>query len=76
MGARGGAAAPSARRRTTYVLIQFGHNDQPGKAERTTDLATEFPANLARYVDEVRAAGAMPVLVTPLTRRSSAPTAR
>lgn len=61
--------APDAPR-TTYVLIQFGHNDQPGKAERTTDLATEFPANIARYVDEARAAGATPVLVTPLTRRS------
>lgn len=53
----------------TWVLIQFGHNDQPGKPGRSTDLATEFPANLARYVDEVRAAGAVPVLVTPLTRR-------
>ena len=54
----------------TWVLIQFGDNDQPGKPGRSTDLATEFPANLARYVDEVRAAGAIPVLVTPLTRRS------
>jgi lysophospholipase L1-like esterase len=56
--------------RATYVLIQFGHNDQPGKAERSTDLATEFPANIARYVDEVKALGGTPVLVTPLTRRS------
>ncbi len=55
---------------TTYVFIQFGHNDQPGKAERSTDLATEFPPNLMRYVAETRAAGARPVLVTPLTRRS------
>ncbi|MES2959880.1 MAG: GDSL-type esterase/lipase family protein [Pseudomonadota bacterium] len=53
-----------------HVLIQFGHNDQPGKAERTTNLATEYPANLARYVSEVRAAGATPVLVTPLARRT------
>jgi len=53
----------------TYVLIQFGHNDQPGKPGRSTDLATEFPANMKRYVDEVRAAGGKPVLVTPLTRR-------
>ncbi|MDB5421572.1 MAG: hypothetical protein JWR59_1519, partial [Brevundimonas sp.] len=53
----------------TYVLIQFGHNDQPGKPGRSTDLATEFPANLKRYVEETRARGAMPVLVTPLTRR-------
>lgn len=53
----------------TYVLIQFGHNDQPGKPGRSTDLATEFPANMKRYVDEVRAAGGKPILVTPLTRR-------
>lgn len=54
---------------TTYVLIQFGHNDQPGKAERSTTLP-QFSANMRRYVDEVRAAGAQPVLITPLTRRS------
>ncbi|MHC9086966.1 rhamnogalacturonan acetylesterase [Luteimonas sp. RIT-PG2_3] len=52
-----------------YVLLQFGHNDQPGKPGRSTDLAREFPANLRRYVQEIRAAGAQPVLLTPLTRR-------
>ena len=56
--------------RRTYVLIQFGHNDQPGKPGRSTDYATEFPANMTRYVHEARAHGAVPVLVTPLTRRS------
>ena len=59
-----------AAHRDTYVLIQFGHNDQPGKAGRSTDLESEFPANIAAYVDEVRRAGANAVLVTPLTRRS------
>jgi lysophospholipase L1-like esterase len=53
----------------TYVLIQFGHNDAYGRAERLTDLKTQFPANLKRYVEEARAAGAHPVLVTPLSRR-------
>jgi lysophospholipase L1-like esterase len=53
----------------TWVLIQFGHNDQPGKPGRSTDLATEFPANLRLYVKEARAAGAEPILLTPLTRR-------
>ena len=56
--------------RKTYVLIQFGHNDQPGKPGRSTDFVTEFPANMKRYVDEARALGGVPVLVTPLTRRS------
>ncbi|WP_343650617.1 rhamnogalacturonan acetylesterase [Stenotrophomonas sp.] len=53
----------------TWVLIQFGHNDQPGKPGRSTDLQHEFPDNLRRYVQQVRAAGATPVLLTPLTRR-------
>jgi lysophospholipase L1-like esterase len=53
----------------TWILIQFGHNDQPGKPGRSTDLATEFPANLRRYVDEALSVGAHPVLLTPLTRR-------
>jgi lysophospholipase L1-like esterase len=53
----------------TYVLVQFGHNDQPGKPGRSTDLAAEFPANLKAYVADIRAAGGKPVLVTPLTRR-------
>jgi lysophospholipase L1-like esterase len=53
-----------------HVLVQFGHNDQPGKPGRSTDLATEFPANLRQFVRDVRAAGGVPVLATPLTRRS------
>jgi len=53
----------------TWVLIQFGHNDQPGKPGRSTDLKTGYPENLRSYVREARAAGAIPVLVTPLTRR-------
>jgi len=52
-----------------YVLVQFGHNDQPGKRS-ATDLVTGFPANMARYAQETRALGGVPVLVTPLTRRT------
>lgn len=54
----------------TYVLIQFGHNDQPGKPGRSTDLATEFPANIRRYVTDIKSAGGKPILITPLTRRA------
>lgn len=55
----------------SWVLIQFGHNDQPGKGpERETDAKTTFRENLARYVSEARASGAKPVLVTSLTRRT------
>jgi len=53
----------------TYVLIQFGHNDQPGKP-MPADSATEFPANMRQYVQEVRETGARAVLITSLTRRT------
>jgi pectinesterase len=53
-----------------YVLIQFGHNDEPGHgAERETDAATKYRENIARYVDEARAAGIKPILITPAARR-------
>jgi pectinesterase len=49
-------------------LIQFGHNNEPGKPGRSTDMAT-FVANMEQYVNDARAVGAKPILVTPLTRR-------
>jgi lysophospholipase L1-like esterase len=58
----------------TYVLIQMGHNDGgyvPGRVVtgRSTDIHVQFPANMRRYVEEARAHGAIPILVTPLIRR-------
>src|ERR1700729_2045488 len=65
-----GAWAPALAAKPDYILIQFGHNDSPGKGlERETDPQTTYRANLARYVDEARAAGAKPVLVTSIVRR-------
>lgn len=51
-----------------YYLIQFGHNNEPGKPGRSTDMPT-FVANMEQYVDDALAIGAKPILVTPLTRR-------
>jgi len=43
-------------KRGQYYLIQFGHNDEPGKGpERETDPKTTYRVNMARYVDEARA---------------------
>jgi len=59
-----------------YVLIQFGHNDNPGKGpDRETDPATTYRANLTRYVEDARAAGAIPILVTSIVRRNLTPDA-
>jgi lysophospholipase L1-like esterase len=53
-----------------YVLIQFGHNDGPGKgANRETDPATTYSENLTRFIAEAREAGAQPIVVTSLVRR-------
>jgi lysophospholipase L1-like esterase len=55
----------------THVLIQFGHNDQPGKGpERETDPATSYREFLGKYIDEARAVGAAPILVTSVVRRN------
>jgi len=52
-----------------YVFIQFGHNDQAkDKVDRYTP-PDDFRANLARFVAEVRARKATPVLMTPVMRR-------
>jgi lysophospholipase L1-like esterase len=54
-----------------YVLIQFGHNDQPGKGpERETDPESTYREYLRKYIAEARAAGAEPILVTSLVRRT------
>jgi lysophospholipase L1-like esterase len=53
-----------------YVLIQFGHNDQPGHpGDRETDPGTTYKQFMTQYVDDARAAGVKPVLVTSLSRR-------
>ncbi len=52
-----------------YVLIQFGHNDQSiEKPDRYTPEA-DYRANLSRFVADVRARRATPILLTPVARR-------
>lgn len=52
-----------------YVFMEFGHNDQkqkgPGKGAYYS-----FMTSLKTFIDEARARGAYPVLVTPTQRRS------
>ena len=51
------------------LLIQFGHNDEKDDEARHTDPHSTFPQTLMIYVNAARAAGARPVLVTPVSRR-------
>jgi lysophospholipase L1-like esterase len=67
----GGRWAKVLALRPTHMLIQFGHNDMPGKGpKRETDPKTTYRANLIRFVDEARAAGAQPIFVTSIPRRT------
>jgi len=53
------------------LLIQFGHNDSHNSDRpEATDAATDFRDYLRRYIDESRAIGATPILVTPVQRRT------
>ena len=55
--------------RGDWVLIQFGHNDESKeKVDRYTP-PEDFRRNLARFVADVRARHASPVLLTPVRRR-------
>lgn len=51
-----------------YLFVEFGHNDQkqkgPGKG-----AFYSFAYNIKIYIDEARAKGAIPVIVTPTRRR-------
>lgn len=53
-----------------YVLIQFGHNDEGKEKVGRYTTPEEFKANLLQYVQETRARKAIPVLITPVARRS------
>ena len=66
-----GLWAKTLEARPDILLIQFGHNDShaPDRPE-STNAATDFRDYLRRYVDEARAAGATPILVTPVQRRT------
>lgn len=66
-----GLWAKALAEKPDLVLIQFGHNDShdPAKPEATA-AATDYRDYLRRYLAESRAAGAKPVLVTPMYRRT------
>ncbi|MDB5011002.1 MAG: GntR family transcriptional regulator [Mucilaginibacter sp.] len=55
-----------------YVLIQFGHNDessQPQYADRYTPVP-DFKNNLIKFITETRSKNAIPILITPVSRRN------
>jgi lysophospholipase L1-like esterase len=54
-------------KRGDYLFVQFGHNDMKSTAP---DALERYTADLRRVVDETRRRGGIPVLLTPVSRRS------
>jgi lysophospholipase L1-like esterase len=66
-----GAWAKALADKGDYYLIQFGHNDRKGKGPaRETDPETTYAAYIRRYIRDTRAIGAVPIVVTSLSRRN------
>lgn len=53
-----------------FLFIQFGHNDEKREdPNRFTEAFGEYQENLERFVNAARNRKAIPVFITPLTRR-------
>jgi lysophospholipase L1-like esterase len=59
----------SLMKRGDYLFIQYGHNDEKERGEGIGAFST-FKADLKRFVAEARKKGGIPVLVTPVQRRT------
>jgi len=52
-----------------YLLIQYGHNDEKEKGEGVGAFTT-YKASLKQFVDATKKKGGIPILVTPMHRRT------
>ena len=52
-----------------YLFIQYGHNDEKEKGENVGPFTT-YKSDLKKFVTEARARKAIPVLITPVQRRT------
>ena len=52
-----------------YLLIQYGHNDEKEKGEGVGAF-TSYKADLKKFVAAARERGAIPVVITPVQRRT------
>lgn len=58
-----------ALKKGDYVVVQFGHNDSKQEdPKRFTDPETTYKQYLNRYVDDIQAAGAIPIFATSINR--------
>jgi lysophospholipase L1-like esterase len=53
-----------------YVIIEFGHNDEKIDKPNVGTSLEQFRDNLIKFVNDTRNKKAMPILMTPISRRS------
>ena len=58
-----------------YLIIQYGHNDEKEKGEGVGAFTT-YKADLKKFVSEARKRGGIPVLITPVQRRTYDPSGK
>jgi len=59
----------NAVKKGDFVFIEFGHNDEKKDKPAIYTSPYDYRANLTRFIKDVRAKGATPVLMTPVSRR-------
>ncbi len=52
-----------------YVFIQFGHNDESKEKTDRYTSPEDYKKNLLKFISEARSKKAIPVLLTPVSRR-------
>jgi lysophospholipase L1-like esterase len=52
-----------------YVFIQFGHNDESKEKMDRYTTPDEYKRNLSKFIDESKQKKAIPILLTPVSRR-------
>ncbi len=52
-----------------YVFIQFGHNDEAKNYPDRYTKPEDYRKNLERFINDTKEKGAIPVLITPVSRR-------
>ena len=53
-----------------YYTFQFGHNDQKDDPKRHAAADGLYRENLLRFIHDVRAQGGIPIVISPLSRRT------
>ena len=53
-----------------YYTFQFGHNDEKPSPAVHADPDTDYADNLRRFIKETREIGGVPIIISPLARRT------